>query len=258
VCAPRELERLRGTANAAVLELDLMFADLWQSLEERGLAESTVVILTADHGEHLGEHHLLDHQYSLSQTLIRVPLVIRFAPRFEPGRDARPVMSLDLFPTLLELAGVEVLAVGAGVARSLLAPAPRRVRLADYSKPFARPLESARKARAEHDVARFERGQLALIDSPWKCVQEIGGSARLYDLSNDPGELRDVAVEQLEVLERMQTGLGALLRAAQPVGRPGELKPLSAERLQRLRELGDAGDDGDDGDDGEPDDAEKR
>jgi arylsulfatase A-like enzyme len=57
---PRDLEVLRGIYDAALLELDGLFAGLMRTLDERGLTGETVVILTADHGEHLGEHHLLD------------------------------------------------------------------------------------------------------------------------------------------------------------------------------------------------------
>lgn len=227
-----KLEISKGLYDAALLELDGLFAELMRALDEQGLTEETIVVLTSDHGEHLGEHHLLDHQYSLSQILIRVPLVVRFPRKFASGRDASPVMSLDLFPTLLELAGVEAPRAGVGFGRSLLDPAEQRVRLADYSVPFARPLESMRGSYPEHDITRFARGQFTLIDGPWKLVQEIGGPARLYDLSKDRGELHDVVAEQPDIRQRLEQDLARLLAGLEPLG-----SGVPHERSEALRKM---------------------
>jgi arylsulfatase A-like enzyme len=112
-------------------------AGLLETFAARGLLErDTVVVLTADHGELLGEHGLLDHQYSLYQPLVRVPLVLHAPGRVEPGVSDRPVMALDLYPTLLELAGLPLPAGEQSQARSLLDPAPDRARLAEYPAVF--------------------------------------------------------------------------------------------------------------------------
>jgi arylsulfatase A-like enzyme len=241
---PAELEVLRGTYDAALLELDSIFAELMHTLDEQGLADDTIVILTADHGEHLGEHHLLDHQYSLSQVLLRVPLIVRFTKKLAPGRDARPVMNMDLFPTLLELASVPNPRVGAAFGISLLDAKERRTRVADYSVPFKRPLESMHTSQPEHDIAHFERGQLALIDGDWKLVQEVGGDARLYDLAKDPGELHDAAADNVEECRRLKKNLGRTFQSLQPLGgAPGQPRQRSPELLKMLRELGYAGGD---------------
>ncbi|MDP7571592.1 MAG: sulfatase-like hydrolase/transferase, partial [Myxococcota bacterium] len=71
-----ELAVTRATYDATIRQLDDLFANLLSALEERGYLEDTVVVLTADHGELLGEHHMLDHQYALHEPLLRVPLVI--------------------------------------------------------------------------------------------------------------------------------------------------------------------------------------
>ena len=65
------------------------------------------MILTYDHGEHLGEQHMLDHQYSLYESLLRIPLIVHYPSKLAAGRDASPVMNFDLFPTLLQLAGID-------------------------------------------------------------------------------------------------------------------------------------------------------
>lgn len=232
-----KLELLSGSYDAGIHELDALFGELMRSLEAAGALENTLVVLTSDHGDHLTEHHLLDHQYSVAQVLVRVPLIVMYQPRFAPGRETRPVMSMDLFPTLLELAGVEAPRVGVGHARSLLDPAAKRARITQYTKPFERPLISARKEHPEHDIARFERGQIAIVDRPWKLVAQIGGPLALFDLERDPYETQDVSAQNAEVLERMRKQMLGVLRSIRPVG-AAHASERTAEHLQMLADLG--------------------
>jgi arylsulfatase A-like enzyme len=233
----RDLELLGRSYDAGIRELDDLFGKLMGALEASGALENTIVVLTADHGEHLTEHHLLDHQYSVAQVLVRVPLIVRYPARFAPGRDPRPVMSMDLFPTLLELAGAEAPRVGVGHARSLLDPAAQRSRIVQYTKPFLRPLMSARKEFPDADLSFRERGLVAVVERPWKLVQEIGGPARLFDLDADPYETRDLATEQPETLERLRKRLAGVMKSLRPVG-AREVRARSAEIEAMLAEFG--------------------
>jgi arylsulfatase A-like enzyme len=233
----RDLELLSRSYDASLRELDSLLERLIGALKAAGELENTVIVLTADHGEHLSEHHLLDHQYSVAQVLVRVPLIVHYPARFEPGRERRPVMSMDLFPTLLELAGVEPPKAGVGHARSLLDPAERRARITQYTKPFERPLISARKEHPEFDLSHRERGLIAIVERPWKLVQEIGGPTRLYDIDADPYESRDIAAEQPQVLEHLRKKLGGVLKSLRPVGERVE-RTRSEEYEAMLRQIG--------------------
>ena len=81
------------------------WANCWSTSRATGLDENTLVIITADHGEHFGEHHRLSHHYSLYEPLVRVPLIVRYADRFKGGEEEKLVQSHDVYPTILELAG---------------------------------------------------------------------------------------------------------------------------------------------------------
>ena len=73
-----DLEIIAATYDATLAELDDLLANLLDALRERGALDDTIVILTADHGEHLGEHHLFDHQYTLFEEVLRVPLIVHY------------------------------------------------------------------------------------------------------------------------------------------------------------------------------------
>ena len=68
--------------------------------------DNTLLIITADHGENIGEHGLMDHQYCIYDTLIHVPLIIRF-PRaeFKPASVDNQVQTIDIFYSILERIG---------------------------------------------------------------------------------------------------------------------------------------------------------
>src|SRR5207244_8717283 len=68
-----------------------------------------MLIITSDHGETIGDHGLMSHAYSLHDTLIHVPLLVRYPELFPPGqRVTQQVQLTDLFPTILDVLGLDV------------------------------------------------------------------------------------------------------------------------------------------------------
>jgi len=233
----QDLHLLSRSYDAGIRELDHLFGELTRALQAAGELDNTLIVLTSDHGEHLTEHHLLDHQYSVAQVLVRVPLIVKHPTLFPPGRDKRPVMSMDLFPTLVELSGVRAPRLGVQHGRSLLDPAEKRARISEYTTSFERPLISARKVHPDADLARFERGQISIVDRPWKLVQPFGAAPRLFNIVDDPYETRDVGAEHADVLKRMTKQLGGVMKSVRPIGRAGESE-RTEEYLRRLADIG--------------------
>ena len=91
-------------------------------LRARGFLKDAIVVVTSDHGEHLGEHGMLDHRISLYDTLLRVPLVVHRPGRYEGGAVVQAEVSLmDVYSTILAEAGVAVPA-GTGLDARPLPP----------------------------------------------------------------------------------------------------------------------------------------
>ena len=167
-----ELELTRGTYDDGLLELDGHLERLLGDLETAGRLENAVVVLTSDHGEHLGEQHMLDHQYSLYQPLLRVPLIVHCPSRFEAGREAAPVMNFDLFPTLLEL-------------------------------------DLAAAQHPDWDPSPWQRRLRALVSGDMKLIWGSDGRHELFRLSDDPLESRDLCGELADEALRMRSRLEA-------------------------------------------------
>jgi arylsulfatase A-like enzyme len=85
---------------------------LLDRVDRLGLRESTIVVLTSDHGEALGEHGYVGHGRRLSEGIVRVPLMIRYPGKVPAGEVIQePVSVLDISPTIIEMTGIEKLAI---------------------------------------------------------------------------------------------------------------------------------------------------
>jgi arylsulfatase A-like enzyme/Flp pilus assembly protein TadD len=95
--------RFRDTPyNGEVAYVDAALGKLFAFLKERKLEENTVTVLTADHGESLGEHGEATHGYFAYNATLHVPLILA-GPGLSPGRAGREVSHIDIFPTICDL-----------------------------------------------------------------------------------------------------------------------------------------------------------
>ncbi len=205
-----ELQQTVDLYDAALFELDALFSQLLGDLEDLGLLENTLVILTADHGEHLGDHHLLDHQYSLYEPLLNVPLVLR-GPGIEPGRDARAVTNLDLFPTLMEYLDLPTNGRGAGL--SLLGSDEHAVRISESPDAPLGPVETVRVFQPNLDPTRWLQSRRSLERKPYKYIRTSAGEEELYDLVQDPGEQINLRTQLPDVARDFAATLAAEVAA---------------------------------------------
>jgi arylsulfatase A-like enzyme len=103
----RDLEWLRGSYQSAAFYADLWLEVLLTELDERGLLDTSVLVVTSDHGEELLDHGYFNHRSTLRDATTRVPLLVRLPGGRGGGRRvSAPVSTLDIAPTLLALSGV--------------------------------------------------------------------------------------------------------------------------------------------------------
>lgn len=199
-----DLHAWRDLYRAEVAYQDHYLGQLLDQLAAAQQLDNTYIIVVADHGENLGEHGLLNHQYSLHETLLHVPLVI-CGPGVAAGqRVAEPVQTLDLFRTILDLAGIEA---PHNTSRNLLPGAsPRPYVVAEYGRPQV-PHQGllARYDLQPEDLAAFTQGYTALRTAQHKLIERSDGYVALYDLQDDPGETANLAeLESARLVELQQ------------------------------------------------------
>ena len=104
----RDLARLLAIYDSDVSYQDDHVGKLLAQLDEWGIRDDTMIILTADHGEELFEWGRCGHGYSLREPMLHVPLLIHYPPLFPAGVVAEGVGTMDIFPTVLDALGREI------------------------------------------------------------------------------------------------------------------------------------------------------
>ena len=241
---PSDYEQLRALYDASLAYQDDQLRILVEDLRSRGLLDDTLVIVVGDHGENLGEHGgLLGHAFSMHQTLLHVPLVIRHPAAFPAGlRHSGLVAIASLFATVLEAAGVKPdpawpPAVG---------PLPRRLEggagsvVSEYDTPVFELYNLAEEARGV-DIGPMLVRKRSIQDLAWKVVEPSIGTAELYHLANDPEELLTLApsaepIESARLLTSLHERLAAVPHPIlAPVTKEAAIDP---ETVQSLKALG--------------------
>ena len=236
----RERAWVRALYDGGVAEADQAVGRLVAVLGELGVADRTLIVVTSDHGEQLGEHlprQLGLHGQTLWDTILRVPLVVRDPRRGDRGRRvATQVRTVDVMPTILALAGLDP---DPGDPAS--ADGASLVPILDGAETSDREAFSELRAR---DTGRLRAATLRT--SAHKLHLNAPGSDRpaleLYDLVTDPGETRDRALEAGRERERLhaelQNRVAEIERRGPPWGGRTSVTPALKRRLEALGYLG--------------------
>jgi arylsulfatase A-like enzyme/Flp pilus assembly protein TadD len=208
---------------AEVRRADHAVGRVLDEIERLGLRRSTLVVLTADHGEARGEHGEESHAFFVYESTLRVPLVLWGAGAPRGVRVTSLVRLVDVLPTLLDLLGAPAPAGVAGTSlRALLAEPERDLGLVAYGES----VEPA--ALFGSDVLR------SLREGRFKYVHKL--RPELFDLATDPAEKENLAGERPEVVERLRAQLLELVAAVGPA--EAARSELDPEQLAQLRALG--------------------
>ncbi len=199
-------DRLRDAYDAAIAMLDREIEELWTELGRRGLLENTLLIVTSDHGEQLGEHSLHGHGNSLYLQTLQVPLLIAFPSRVPEGlRVTDPVSLRDLPSTIVDLLGVEGAATfSAGSLRRYWSVNAGREQVND------RVIAQVRRGINTVPNDPVSRGTMfSLIRGGTHYIRNGDGIEELYRIDLDPGEEHDLAqsAENQEALLRYRAEL---------------------------------------------------
>ncbi len=210
-----EQEAMVALYDGAIRFVDAELERIVEGWRESGLLERSLLVVTADHGEALGDHGLLDGHGGMFEEGLRVPLLVRFPDGFRAGEREQGLVSLiDLVPTILGEAGLAV-----------------------------EPWRAGRSLRQAPDPERVVRATRALVSERWKLW--VGDDRRIYDLAADAAEHAPLPESEGEPGERArelrrQHQEQRRSRPAVP-GAPVEIGELSEAEAAELRGLGYAG-----------------
>lgn len=215
---------------------EIAFADsqvgrLIRELKEKGVYQNTLIVLTGDHGESLGEHGEKTHGFFIYNSTLHIPVVIRL-PQGPASRTTSALISLpDLMPTVLSYLKIDVPPEVQGHnLLPLLDDNHKDSNASLYAETFLPRLHFNWS-----ELRGAETENYHFIDAP---------KPELYDLSKDPGETNNLYSEKKAVSEEMRAKLTALIQqygAGQELAQKTGLDPALMERLKSLGYAGFSG-----------------
>ena len=191
---PREDEafalKLKRYYAACVSYADKHVGDILEKLKETGADKNTIIVLWGDHGWHLGEHAIWG-KHSLFEESLRSPLIVYDPGMENPGEQSSAIVeSLDIFPTLCEL---------------IERPIP------DYAEGSSLVPVIKDSKSTGHTAVAYTAKATTLRTDTYRFTQHCDGAVELYDHDKDPSEIKNIASENLELVEKLKKQLGEKL-----------------------------------------------
>ncbi len=214
-----------GEYAGEVAFVDAQLSQFFRFLREQGSFDRSLIVVTSDHGEGLGEHGEDTHGMFLYDSTLRVPLIVKLAGgRFAGRRVAQQVGLVDLMPTILLEAGLE---------------SPRPVQ--------GRPVQPAWTLGDLEETPTYAETLLPLLNYGWSDLQAIrsGGykwidapQPELYFLASDPGERDNLYSPANPVAKRLSSRLDELVVEFSTPASASSWRRPDPETRQRLQSLG--------------------
>lgn len=215
-----ELTYLIALYDGEIAYVDAMVGEVVQTLRQMQMLENTLLIITADHGEHFGEHGMFSHVSSLYEPIVHVPLIVHHPKFYQPGSiyDG-PVQTIDIFPTVLDLLATSYPGPVAPPGRSLL-PAGGKLQL-DAGRPIIAEWEGRvpkyvkRKLRERHlnspgDYDFMTQRMKMVRKQNHKYILREDGDEQLFNLASDPTESRNLATSEPAICDALKRHLSEL------------------------------------------------
>jgi arylsulfatase len=222
---PAEIARIRSLYNGEVFYADSLFGTLIERLEALGFMDSSVVLLTADHGEEFKERGGFQH-HRLTEENVHIPLIIYHPDVEEGARTDILTSNVDFFPTLLSVVGIQHEEIIDGRDLTRLETEPQIV-------------VGIAMTHQEERWVSLRRGSHKLI---YMCMPEEG--RELYDLEADPAELDNIASEERRLADSLYHQLSVILGGEPCVVQRNAVRGiapdqgLSEETIRALKSLG--------------------
>ncbi len=212
-----EIQRMRAIYDSAISYQDALLGDLLAALDKMGIADETMIVITADHGEELFEEDRCGHGVSLRDSITRVPFIVHYPRRVATAVIDEGSEGVDLLPTLLDVLDAPPLPQAQG--ESL------RARASGVGQGWARPA-----------IASKYELSFAMSLGGWKARVGRTGTPVLFDLVGDPLERKDLARSHPVERRYLTDHLGMYLahRGAWKKGRWGAVSNMTEDAIADL------------------------
>lgn len=203
--------------------VDSVIGEIYEELSKRNLLSQTMIVITGDHGEMLGEHGESGHGFYIYQESLHVPLLF-LLPDHKAGKSDSVVELVDLMPTVLDLLGIVV---------------PETVQGKSIAAIFNGSKVSDEIAYSESLTALQHFGAEPLRsvqDHRYKYIDSL--KPELYDLSQDSAEMHNIVTQQKDIASRMKASLQRIVSKYNAAADKKQVRALTPEQQEQLASLG--------------------
>ena len=246
--SPIELARIESLYDAETWTVDRQLGSLLDTLNDLGLADSTLLVVTSDHGDEFSEHGYMGHGETLHTQALQVPLIFRLPGRVPAGlRVSAPVGLGDVGPTVASLLGMPPPFANTP-ARDLTPLLANPLDPVAADQPVFSELSSSMGACQGLDSVDFDIWAMANMDCSYDGValrderytyieSAATGARQLFDRRADPGELRDIAASQADLVAAYHEAVNGYRKRNEEHEThtaPTNIDPITHEKLRAL------------------------
>jgi arylsulfatase A-like enzyme len=227
---PHDLvQQVKDQYDTALANLDEHVGALLDKLRTMGLYDETMIVVTSDHGEYFGEHHLVEHSKDVYEEAMWIPLIIKNPGQQTGGVETILTSSTDIPNLIFSQFPRDT----ADRYTSVYSDAPGNHFV--ISENYYTRVKDLFHEQWGH---RFQRVRTVVYDWPYKYIHSSDGNHELYDLSSDPGETNSLNVLQPKLAAQLAALLQDVRNRRTSWNDPSAPPPLSEEQIRNLRSLG--------------------
>jgi arylsulfatase A-like enzyme len=181
--------------------IDRQIGRLVNFLKEKNIFDDTIIVIVSDHGESFGEHGEIGHRSFLYDATVKIPLIIKSLDNLNGLKIFRQVRSIDIAPTILDQLNIKVEPDFDTIEGTSLANIIKQnIELLAYS-------ETCEEVSKNSDIS-IKHQFNALRTENWKfIIDKLTGKRELYDLINDPDEIRNVFDREPKIAQKLENKL---------------------------------------------------
>ena len=204
---PEDFNILVAAYNNSIRYVDHLIGKVVRLLQMNAVYDETLIVILSDHGDNIGDHGLMFHYFCLYDTLIKIPLLIKYPAHVGlTGRISKVVQNVDVLPTVLSILGVQDKKVWDQIqGNDLLGRAvPRReqdLAVSELVKAFG-----PDRAQYREQLSRFDRRLLSVRTRDRKVIYSSSGDHECYDLAKDPTEKHNLYLGDESFSDLMEKG----------------------------------------------------
>jgi arylsulfatase A-like enzyme len=235
-----EWEVIKTWYDAQLFYLDHYVGELVDFLKDKKICDDTLLIITSDHGENFGEHGLALHKFCVYDTLLHVPLIMRYPSSVPENKTTSNLVStIDIFPTILDASNIGKPDDIQG--ESLYPFDSRQIHkfvCAEHGQEQDFLLRTQRIP--QHmlpELKKVDLGYKSIRDNRFKYIISSNGKEELYNIGHDPFELKNISSTNPEKTKHLKSTLEKTIDI-QYFGEIPEKKKIDGEVLERLKALG--------------------